>query len=59
MEHYRNLGGNSGVIGYEIGETDIKVQFSDNSVYLYTNGSAGNFNIQKMKRVSCKWKRIE
>jgi hypothetical protein len=49
MERYKNLGGNSSVIAYEIGNDSIKVQFSDGSVYLYTYQSAGLSNIEQMK----------
>lgn len=52
MERYANLGGDSGVVGYEIGNDFIRVQFSDGSVYLYTNASAGAENIEQMKRLA-------
>ena len=52
MESYRNLGGNSGVEAYEIGQDFIKVQFSDGSVYMYTNKSAGAQNIERMKQLA-------
>ena len=52
MTPYRNLGGNSGVRGYEIGTDFIRVQFSDNSIYLYTYASAGSQNIEHMKRLA-------
>ena len=54
MEHYKNLGGNSGVVGYEIGADYIRVQFSNDSVYLYTYTSAGRSNIEKMKELAVK-----
>ena len=37
MQHYKNLGGDSGVSAFELGEDYIKVQFNDGSVYLYNN----------------------
>lgn len=40
MERYANRGGDSGIVGYEIGNDFIRVQFSDGSVYLYTYASA-------------------
>jgi hypothetical protein len=52
MERYRNLGGNSGIYAYELGEDYIKVQFSDGSTYLYTNRSAGSYNIEIMKSLA-------
>jgi len=41
MERYKNLGGDSGVTAYEIGQGSITVQFKDGAVYLYNNQSAG------------------
>ncbi len=49
MELYKNLGGDSGVVAYEIGDDSIKVQFSDGSLYLYNYQSAGSHNIEQMK----------
>jgi hypothetical protein len=52
MERYRNLGGDSGVIAYEIGADFIRVEFSDRSIYLYTYASAGSHNIERMKQLA-------
>ena len=52
MERYKNLGGDSNVIAYAIETQSITVQFRDNSVYLYTNGSAGANNIERMKELA-------
>lgn len=52
MERYRNLGGNSGVVGYEITDGAITVQFSDGSIYLYTAQSAGLANLKEMHRLA-------
>ena len=52
MERYKNLGGNSGVVGYEIGSDFIRVQFSNGSVYLYTYASAGANNVEQMKQLA-------
>lgn len=52
MERYRNLGGDSGVVAYEIGDDFIRVKFSDGSIYLYTDGSAGSHSIKEMKRLA-------
>ena len=49
MEKYRNLGGNSNVSSYEIGEEQITVQFGDGSLYLYNYASTGHDNIERMK----------
>ena len=52
MERYKNLGGNSGVMAYEIGSDFIRVQFFDGSIYLYTYASAGSHNIEHMKQLA-------
>ena len=52
MEQYKNLGGDSGVLAFEIGGDSIKVQFRDSSIYLYTNQSAGSQNIEQMKTLA-------
>ena len=52
MEHYKNLDGNSGIVGYEIGEDFIRVQFSGGSIYLYTYASAGAHNVEQMKQLA-------
>ena len=52
MERYKNLGSNSNVVAYEIGEGEITVQFGDGSVYLYTNQSAGVASINEMHRLA-------
>lgn len=52
MTQYANLGGDSGVVSYEIGEDSITVEFRDGSVYLYDFRSAGQTNIEKMKELA-------
>lgn len=52
MERYKNLGGDSGVSAYEIGDDNIKVEFNDNALYLYTYSSAGRQNIEQMKNLA-------
>ena len=52
MERYKNLGGNSGVAAYEIGQGSITVQFKDGSAYLYTSQSAGMANLAEMQRLA-------
>lgn len=52
MEAYANLGGDSGVVAYEIGPDSITVQFWDGGVYVYTNASAGSANIAQMKAMA-------
>ena len=52
MEHYQNIGGNSGVATYETGVDYIKVQFSDGSVYLYNYQRPGRSDVEHMKGLS-------
>lgn len=52
MERYKNLGGDSGVVGYEIAEGAITVQFKDGATYLYTTQSAGAGNLAEMQRLA-------
>ncbi|RAQ06497.1 hypothetical protein DPR02_22070 [Burkholderia cepacia] len=52
MERYKNLGGDSNVVAYEIEQGAITVQFGDGSVYLYTTQSAGAENIAEMQRLA-------
>jgi hypothetical protein len=52
MEPYKNLGGVSNVIAYEIGDDWIKVQFRDGEIYTYTYQSAGQENIEQMKTLA-------
>lgn len=52
MERYRNLGGDSNVAAFEIGDGSITVEFNDRSQYLYTNESAGPGSIAEMHRLA-------
>jgi hypothetical protein len=52
MQRYSNRGGDSGIVAYEYDATSIRVQFSDHAVYEYTAVSAGQSNIDKMKRLA-------
>jgi len=52
MELYKNLGGDSGIEAFELGEGSIKVRFKDQAVYLYSNSSAGAVNIDHMKKLA-------
>lgn len=49
MQRYKDLNGDSGVGGYEIGGDSIIVEFKNGTTYLYTNRSTGYTNIEKMK----------
>lgn len=52
MERYKNLGGNSSVIAFEIAPNSITVQFSDGWKYIYTTQSAGDAKIAEMQRLA-------
>ena len=52
MERYRNLGGNSSVYSYQIGDSEIVVRFNDGATYLYTYTSTGSMNIEQMKQLA-------
>lgn len=52
MERYKNIGGDSGVTAYEIGQDSITVQFKDGAAYLYNNQSAGSANLTEMQRLA-------
>ena len=52
MERYKNLGGDSGVVEYEIGTDLIKVKFKGIKVYVYDYASAGKDNIEHMKSLA-------
>ena len=52
MERYRNLGGDSNVAAFEIGNGSITVEFNDGSQYLYTNESAGSGSIAEMHHLA-------
>ncbi|MDO9177454.1 MAG: hypothetical protein Q7U16_03850 [Agitococcus sp.] len=52
MERYRNLGGDSNVYAYEVGQGSITVQFGDGSIYLYTIQSTSPSNIIEMQQLA-------
>jgi len=51
MVLYKNIGGNSNVAGYDIGDDRIQVVFKSGhfSNYLYTYSNPGNMHVEKMK----------
>jgi len=49
VTRYRNLGGDSGVIAYEIEAESITVEFMDSSIYLYNYTATGQQNVDRMK----------
>lgn len=58
MQQYKNLGGNSNVRTFSIGEDYVDVQFNGGSVYRYSYRSAGAAKVEQMKRLAlggCGW----
>ncbi len=49
MPRYQNLGGNSGIVEYDIGGDWISVTFSDHSKYLYNYEATGQHHVEHMK----------
>jgi hypothetical protein len=52
MERYKNRGGESGVVAYDIDAGQIVVEFRDGKRYLYTEDSAGAANIAQMQALA-------
>ncbi|MBH0311762.1 hypothetical protein I7E32_15435 [Alcaligenes faecalis] len=52
MERYKNLGGDSSVVAYEIAAGEITVKFSDGWHYLYSTQSTTPANIQEMQNLA-------
>ena len=52
MERYRNLGGDSGVEAYALGDSCIAVRFSSGAIYWYTEASVGPVHVAEMTRLA-------
>ena len=52
MQPYKNLGGNSGVSAYEIGDDYIKVEFDDQEAYVYDYEEPGRDHVERMKELA-------
>lgn len=52
MQQYKNLGGDSNVTAFLIGEDYIDVQFDGSAIYRYSYKSAGSDKVEKMKRLA-------
>ena len=50
MKLYENRSGKSPVVAYEFGDDSITIKFIDGSVNLYTYESAGNANVEQLKK---------
>jgi hypothetical protein len=54
MKSYQNLNGNSGIKAYELLPDGIKIQFADDSIYLYNYEFNGQRAIKIMKALAKK-----
>jgi len=54
MQRYRNFSGTSGVRSFEIGPDSIVLAYKSGEPYLYTYESAGQQNVEEMKRLALK-----
>lgn len=52
MERYKNLSGNSGVVGYETAADSITVEFENGGIYLYTYQKPGRPTVERMKALA-------
>lgn len=52
MTNYANLGGNSNVLAYNIGDDYIDVQFGTGKIYRYSYESAGDYKVELMKKLA-------
>ena len=52
MTKYKNLGGDSGVDGYEYGDDWIRVRFKDGDVYVYKSSRIGAKHLNTMKTLA-------
>lgn len=53
MNNYSNRGGNSNVLGYELGDDFITVYFKRSSKpYTYSHRSAGSQHVETMKELA-------
>jgi hypothetical protein len=54
MTRYANRSGDSGVVGYEIGDEAIAVEFVGGDTYLYSYRSTGKKQVETMKKLARK-----
>lgn len=52
MQRYKNLGGQSNVLAFELLENGIIVQFNDHTQYTYQSVKVGGGNLSEMKRLA-------
>ncbi|HCC49055.1 MAG TPA: hypothetical protein DEQ38_13205 [Elusimicrobia bacterium] len=52
MKKYKNLSGKSTVAQFELAKDSVKVRFTNQSVYLYSNQATGMANVTQMKTLA-------
>ena len=52
MRRYKNLGGTSGVVAYEVAEDSISVRFRDGNTYLYNHQAPGKKLVERMQELA-------
>lgn len=52
MQPYKNLGGNSNIHAFSVGEDYIDVQFNGGAVYRYSYKSAESTKVEEMKKLA-------
>lgn len=52
VEKYKNLGGNSGAVEFELGEDSIVITFVDGSKYLYSGVKPGSEKVDRLKKLA-------
>ena len=52
MEHYKDLGGESGIRNYEMTQDSIKIEFKDGSLYLYNRKRPGLAAVMLMQKLA-------
>lgn len=52
MEQYKNLGGNSNIKAFSIGDDYIDVFFGGGATYRYSYRSAGSAKVEQMKKLA-------
>lgn len=58
MQRYRNFSGTSGVRAFEIGPDFIRIEYARGETYTYTYDLAGRENVEEMKRLALKGRRL-
>lgn len=52
MTRYIDRDDHSGILRYELGDDYIKIEFQNNSIYLYSYSSSGENYIETMKELA-------